>query len=84
VELAGKEELNEADVRHATGLVREILPHVSDCEGLSIMAETLPARQLQEILDRRDACNRDGLDLLQWATRLRKRPVLSAAAAGAR
>lgn len=76
VELADKGKLSEAETRGATEAARTILPHVSDCEGLSIMTELLPDRQLQRILDRRDVCKREGLGLVQWATQVRKRPFV--------
>lgn len=72
--LAAKEDLNWHDSQRATDFVRSILPHVSDCEGLSIMVETFPDEQVQRILETREACAREGLDLIQWATRVRRRP----------
>lgn len=73
-ELAAKEHLDWHDSQRATDFVRSILPHVSDCEGLSIMVETFPDTQIQKVLDVRETCRREGLDLLQWATKVRKRP----------
>lgn len=76
VDLAAKEPLTDADVRQATRLVRSILPHVSDCDGLSIMVERLPSAQVQSIFDARDRSLGEGLDLLRWATTIRRRPVV--------
>ena len=73
-ELAPKENLSRNDAQRAVDFVRSILPHVSDCEGLSIMVETFPEAQIQKVLDARETSRREGLDLLQWATRARKRP----------
>ncbi len=73
VELAGKAELTEEEVAEAVGIVRGILPHVSDCDGLSIMVERLPEDQVQAILDRREASLAAGLDLLRWAETVRRR-----------
>jgi hypothetical protein len=73
VELAGKAELTDAEVAEAVGIVRGILPHVSDCDGLSIMVERLPEDQVQAILDRREASLAAGLDLLRWAETVRRR-----------
>ncbi len=42
VELAGQDSLSDKDVELAQKLIRGILPHVSDCEGLSVMTEVLP------------------------------------------
>lgn len=73
VELAGKAELTDDEVAEAVGIVRGILPHVSDCDGLSIMVERLPEAQVREILDRREASLAAGLDLLSWAGTVRRR-----------
>lgn len=72
VAIARKEELTEADVSSAIGGVRSILPHVSDCDGLSIMVEKFPAKQIRAILETRDASQRAGLDLLTWAAEVRQ------------
>jgi hypothetical protein len=77
VQLAQKDRLTSEDSQRATELVRTILPHVSDCEGLSIMAETLPEQRIRNILAARDACQREGLDLIEWATKVRRRPAVS-------
>jgi hypothetical protein len=55
--------LSDADVREAVHLVRTILPHVSDCDGLSIMTERLP--QVQAVLDTRDRSRQGNVDLLE-------------------
>ena len=76
VELAGKPSLADEDVSLAVRLTRGILPHVSDCDGLSIMVERLPTSKVQSILDARDRSLKQGLDLLTWAGEARKRPAV--------
>lgn len=73
MELAGKDPLTDDDVVRATQLIRSVLPHVSDRDGLSIMVERLPAEKVRSILDARDHSLRAGLDLLQWADQARTR-----------
>ncbi len=75
VELAGKTPLEDDDVEEAIGLVRSILPHVSDCDGLSIMVELLEDGSVQSILDARAGSLEAGLDLLRWAREVRERPI---------
>ncbi len=75
VELAQQERLTDDDVSRAVQLIREILPHVSDCDGLSVMVEVLPETDVQMILTARDRSLRAGLDLLTWATTTRGRPL---------
>lgn len=72
-EIAGGDELGEEHVREATELVREVLPHVSDCEGLSLMVERLDDEAVQSILDARGRALGEGLDLLRWAEGIRGR-----------
>jgi hypothetical protein len=74
IELAEKADLTEADIAEARRLILGILPHVSDCEGLSIMVEILPEEKVRGMLDTRDRALREGLDLIQWSTRARGRP----------
>lgn len=71
VALASAPALSDADVAEATGLVRGILPHVSDCDGLSIMVERLPGEKVAAIFDTRDRALAEGLDLLTWADGVR-------------
>lgn len=74
VELSGQEALSDEEVARATRLVRSILPHVSDCDGLSIMVERLPEETVAAILAARERARQAGLDLLQWAGQVRTRP----------
>ncbi|MFN8222075.1 MAG: hemerythrin domain-containing protein [Gaiellales bacterium] len=75
VALAGREHLEETDVEHAVQLVREILPHVSDCDGLSVMVEVLPDTEVEAIFAARERSGAEGLDLLTWAQGVRGRPL---------
>ncbi|MCC7352813.1 MAG: hypothetical protein IT330_03570, partial [Anaerolineae bacterium] len=67
----------DQDITRATQLIRRVLPHVSDCDGLSIMVERLPTEKVQRILDTRERSNAAGLNLLQWAGQVRGRPVVT-------
>lgn len=73
VELAGQETLSDDDVAAAVHAIREILPHVSDCDGLSVMVEVLPDDDVRTILAARERTNALGLDLLSWADTARTR-----------
>ncbi len=79
VELAGGP-LSAADTQRAVRLLRAILPHVSDCDGLSIMVERFPEAQVREIFEARERSNREGVDLITWADTIRARPRVAAAA----
>lgn len=71
--LAGSDTLTDEQVHEAVGLIRSILPHVSDCEGLSIMTETLPSDDLVAVLEARERAAQRGLDLLTWSSEVRDR-----------
>jgi len=75
VELGGQETLSDDDVALAIHLIREILPHVSDCDGLSVMVEVLPEEEVRSVFAARERTNRQGLDLLTWADTARARPA---------
>ncbi len=79
VELASQDSLTDADTREAVGLIQSILPHVSDCDGLSIMVERLDDDEVVRIFDARDQCLDAGLDLITWAQEIRKPPQLQPA-----
>ena len=71
--LAGDDELAEEQAGRGTELTRQILPHVSGCDGLTIMAEILPDDAVSPILAARSAALDSGLDLLTWAATARDR-----------
>lgn len=67
--------LTDEDVEEAVRYTRSILPHVTDCDGLSILVERLPEEQVQAIFDTRARSKAANLDLLTWATTIRGRPL---------
>lgn len=79
VEFSRNEQLSDDEVQTATDLTRTILPHVSDCDGLSIMVERLSSEKVQSILQSRDRAFSENLDLFRWVGEARKRPDLAAA-----
>jgi hypothetical protein len=76
-QLAGRADLDDDEVDEAVKLTRSILPHVSDCDGLSIMVERLPEQAVQRVLDVRERSRDAGLDLLTWASEIRGRATPS-------
>jgi hypothetical protein len=71
--LARQATLTEEQAERGARLAREILPQVSDCEGLTIMVETLPDELISQILAARNAALGANLDLLTWADTQRPR-----------
>ena len=77
--IAAQTEVSADDGSRMTALIRSrLLPHVSDCDGLSIMVERLPDETVRQILRAREQSLREGLDLFRWATQIRKRPAVLA------
>lgn len=73
VEIVEDESLEGESAEEAIRLVRGVLPHVSDCDGLSIMVERLPQERVEEVLAIRERALSSGLDLLAWAEQVRRR-----------
>ncbi|MGW2160862.1 hemerythrin domain-containing protein [Nonomuraea sp. NPDC001699] len=71
----GLGELDENQAAWGIALVREILPHVGDCDGLSLMVETLPEDDVVHILATREVAREINADVLTWAGTLRARRV---------
>jgi hypothetical protein len=69
--LAGHDELTEEQAGRGAELIRQILPHVSDSDGLTIMVETMPDDAADRILPARKAAQE--ADLLTWAATARER-----------
>lgn len=75
VELVGGD-YSDVEVEEARSVIRSILPHVSDCDGLSIMVERLNDTEVEAIFAKRDETLAAGLDLLTWDSTVRTRPAL--------
>lgn len=71
--------IGDAEGEEGAAIARGILPHVSDCDGLSIMVERLPEETVRAVFDTRARSLEANLDLLTWADEVRRRPVLSRA-----
>ncbi len=75
--LTGKERLGVSEARWGKRLVQQILPHVSDCDGLAIMVEIMPEAEVKSIFAAREAALKDNISLLEWASTIRPRSFLS-------
>ncbi len=75
IELASQDNIDGRESDEAVAGVQSILPHVSDCDGLSIMVERFPEDRVRTILDTRQRAQASNLDLLTWASTVRGRPA---------
>lgn len=73
--LASINPLSEEQCRDAVRMLQSIMPHVSDCDGLSILIETMPEEKIQAVLDTREAAREANLSLTTWANGPRNRPL---------
>lgn len=64
------------DIADCINLVRSILPHVSDCEGLSIMVEKLDDGIVDSICNSMEDARKANLPLIKWSETSRKRKPL--------
>lgn len=74
--IATHDQLSDGEVEEAVRLLRGMLPHVSDCDGLSIMVECLREDRIRRLFQARDHALREDLDLLTWAAEVRSRASL--------
>jgi hypothetical protein len=70
-ELSAKDRWTAAEIEEGVELARGILPHVSDCDGLSLMVERLPENEVDAIFAARDRALAEGFDLMRWAREIR-------------
>lgn len=78
VQVVDHHNLSEDDRRIASMYAYCILPHVTECDGLSLLVERLPEKEVEAILNRREQARREVADLLDWAAGPRDRPLRSA------
>lgn len=74
--LIEKENHSEEDYLECLNLVRAILPHVSDCEGLTIMVEKLSEPKIDLINQAMNSAHSRNVPLLEWAVNSRGRKLL--------
>ena len=75
-ELAEAEEISPQQTAYGLELVRRLLPHVSDRDGLAVIIEVLPDKTVQQIARGREKSKRSGKTMLELAQGKKKgRPV---------
>jgi hypothetical protein len=68
-ELAAHRPITSTDTAEAERLIRGLLPHVSDCDGLALFIEKLPEAKQRELVASRERALREGLTMMQWGER---------------
>ncbi|MDP2660891.1 MAG: hemerythrin domain-containing protein [Dehalococcoidia bacterium] len=73
VSLLSKTSLSEEEATGVAKAARSLLIHVSNCDGLNILAERLSPEQLESLANRYKEAREAGLSLLRWAETVRRR-----------
>jgi len=72
-ELISKEEISDEEAETAAGKTRALLVHVSNCDGLAILAERLDEKEMNDLWKKFAELRSEGLPLLEWAEKIRAR-----------
>jgi hypothetical protein len=75
-ELAAHDPITDDDAEEAVRLLQDRLPHVTDCDGLGIVIETLSQEKQRAILQARDRAAAERLTVMEWAERRGRAPIL--------
>ncbi|MGE5611803.1 MAG: hemerythrin domain-containing protein [Bacillota bacterium] len=75
MDFSEKDLLTDDELACAIKMIRRLLLHVSQCEGLSVMAERLSEEEVQRILDSRERAKKANVSLIEWSDAMRSRPV---------
>jgi predicted sugar kinase len=73
VSLLDKPSISPEEAKEAAKATRALLVHVSNCDGLNILAERLPQEQLEKLAGRYEEARAAGVPLLKWAETIRAR-----------
>jgi len=73
-QMAAQAELSYEDVHQADVLLRSMFLHTSNCDGLAIIVERLPEKNIRSIVSAHARAVAAGLPLLTWAAEVRERP----------
>lgn len=74
--ILGDSEISKEDADKLKAVIQtDILPHPIECDGLTLLAEKLSEKELDEIGENLEAARKEGVPLLQWAAEIRERKV---------
>jgi len=71
--LLAKPSLTSDEARAAANAARALLVHVSNCDGLNILAERFSKQKLDQLAQRFEEARHANVSLIQWADTIRKR-----------
>jgi Hemerythrin HHE cation binding domain len=79
-ELAQADELSAEEAERALDLIGDLLPHVSECDGIAVMVEVLPTEQVKAIVKARKAAHQKRATIHEAAKRRARRRVAGGSA----
>lgn len=71
-ELLKKGTLTDEEAKQAADAARELLVHVSNCDGLAILTERLQQEEVDQLTDKFASAREAGVPLLEWAETIRE------------
>ncbi len=72
-ELLGKDSLTDEEAKGAADAARKLLLHVTNCDGLAILAERLDSSEMDRLADKFAEVREEGVSLLEWDDCVRQR-----------
>ncbi len=72
-ELISKGDVSEDEAKVAANKTRSLLVHVSNCDGLAILAERLDEEEINSLWKKLTNLREEGVPLLEWAEKIRAR-----------
>ena len=72
-ELIKRGQISDEDAKKAANKTRALLVHVSNCDGLAILAERLDEEEIKELNEKFQRIKEERVPLLDWAERIRKK-----------
>jgi len=72
-DLLAKPSISPEEGKAAAAAARALLVHVSNCDGLNILAERFPREKLEELASAFQRAREANVPLLQWADTIRQR-----------
>ncbi len=80
MELAQREEIDEQAAEYGAELIRRLLPHVSERDGISMIVEVLSPEKVEAIREAQEKSKARGAKLSALAERAKKRKLVAARA----
>ena len=75
--LLSKSSLTKDEAKAAANAARALLVHVSNCDGLNILAERLSKKQLEDLAKHFQKSRDANVPLIKWADTIRERKIAS-------